>query len=83
MVDKVLVRESAFSLFLAHVLTLHIRDEEEKAQTVIRAMKSTSRVPTLVLVAVPLPRFLQHDLKAIHSNLMIIINRGQRIIFFL
>ena len=81
-----MVRESATSWFLAHVLTLHISGGGVvilKAQTAMRAMKSTSRVPTLVLVAVPFPRFLQHDLKAIHGNLMIIINRGQRIIFFL
>ena len=72
MVEKVIVRVSATkSCFFG---TCHDVAEEYtsslKAQTVMKAMKMTSRVPTLVLVAVPLPRFLEYDFKSFHRRLI-------------
>jgi len=64
--------------FLAHVLTLRIsgwRNILMKAQTAMRAMKITSIVPTLVLVAVPLPRFAMPSLILLVVEVMAVSSR--------
>merc|ERR1719391_1732089 len=69
---------TAINCFLAHVLTLCMsswRNILMKVQTAMRAMTITSRVPTLVLAAAPLPRFAMPSLMLLVVEVMAVLSR--------